>query len=58
MILTHTAAFDIIWNKADSHIEEKLRENPKRKLNRNELVWQLKEAADKLVGQQRLTGQR
>ena len=38
----------------DSHIKDKLRDNPKRTLNGNELAWRLNEAADELAGLQRL----
>ena len=45
--------FSLEWRKVDSHVEEKLRINPKRKLQGNLLAWRLNEAADELAGLQR-----
>ena len=45
--------FTFTWEKVDSHIEEKKRKNPKKRLCGNERAWRLNEAADELAGKQR-----
>ena len=43
----------VTWNKVDSHIQDKLKIDPTRKLHGNAGAWRLNEAADKLAGEQR-----
>ena len=49
-----TVNFNWSWEKVDSHITEKLKDDPTKELQGNPLAWRLNEAADKVAGVQRL----
>ena len=47
--------YTLTWEKVDSHIEEKIRNNSQFKPKENKLSWRLNEYADKLAGNTRET---
>ena len=50
--------YRVAFEKLDSHIEQKLKEDPGRKLKGNELAWRLNEEADQLAGIARVSGEK
>ena len=46
--------FTLSWVKVDSHVKEKLKVNPQREIQGNEIAWRLNEAVDQLAGQQQM----
>ena len=42
--------YNVQWLKVNSHIQEKLSEDPKRVLQGDKLAWQIIEEADRLAG--------
>ena len=42
--------YTVQWSKVDSHINEKLQEDPTRALHRDKLAWRINDEADRLAG--------
>lgn len=54
--IASVAPYSLTWEKVDSHIDSKLKEDPTRVLQGNKLAWRINEVADRLAEQQRVKG--